>query len=342
MEDKKVKSGSVAIGICLFVIAVLLILIVLFFYNAKIEKNNLHDKINELEIKLEEKGIQNSNSVNDSDNKLKIPSVYVADTKNLVEWGNYDLNVNDEDYSISIRNNKIMFTCSKDKEELKNIAEFFEISEKDIKVEPHKSIEVTGFSKKVVDVEIGCMGQGAWADIFIFIMEDGSVEYSNVKNMLTNVSSKGKINGLENIVRVQNVDGWDPEGGGALSILAIDKDNVCYDIADYIENVEDIILEGDYAIEASDVFYEFFEDGKVESSGNVHVNEGIYYTIGENKIELKFTKNTTYEDDLDKPIVKNINEIYTATIKDENTLLIEGEANGEKYEYEIVKFVKNN
>ena len=41
-------------------------------------------------------------------------------------------------------------------------------------------------------------------------------------------------------------------------------------------------------------------------------------------------------------IVKNINEIYTATIKDENTLLIEGEVNDEKYEYEIVKFVKNN
>ena len=46
------------------------------------------------------------------------------------------------------------------------------------------------FSKKVVDVEIGCMGQGAWADIFIFIMEDGSVEYSDVKNMLTNVTQQ--------------------------------------------------------------------------------------------------------------------------------------------------------
>ena len=41
MEDKKVKAGSVAVGICLFMIAILLVLIVVFFYNVTIEKNNL-------------------------------------------------------------------------------------------------------------------------------------------------------------------------------------------------------------------------------------------------------------------------------------------------------------
>ena len=39
MENKKVKAGSVAIGICLFVIAILLVFIVLFFYNSNKEKN---------------------------------------------------------------------------------------------------------------------------------------------------------------------------------------------------------------------------------------------------------------------------------------------------------------
>ena len=247
MEDKKVKAGSVAVGICLFVIAILLVLIVIVFYNTTMEENNLQAEVSELETTTEEKekkvnDLENkiskvSDVVNDEDNdELIIPSVYTADTKNLLKNVNYDLAAGDGYYSISTRNNKITFTFSKDEKELKQLTDYFKIEEKDIKVEPHKLIEVTGFSKKVVDVEIGCMGQDTTLAVFIFLMEDGTVEYSDVKNMLMNASTQGKIDGLKDIVRIQNVDVWAPDDGGHLSILAINKDNVAYDISNYIDN----------------------------------------------------------------------------------------------------------
>lgn len=55
MEDKKVKAGSVAVGICLSIIAILLVVIVYVFYNSITVKNNLQSEVNELKTSLEEK-----------------------------------------------------------------------------------------------------------------------------------------------------------------------------------------------------------------------------------------------------------------------------------------------
>lgn len=80
--DKKVKAGSVAIGICLLVIAALLVGIVYFFYNANIEKNNLQAKINELETTIKEK----DNKVNELENKIsKVSDVLNGEEKLLKE-----------------------------------------------------------------------------------------------------------------------------------------------------------------------------------------------------------------------------------------------------------------
>ena len=66
MEDKKVKAGSVAVGICLFIIAILLVVIVLFFYNSNKEKNNLQEKISQLETAIDEK----EKKANELENKI--------------------------------------------------------------------------------------------------------------------------------------------------------------------------------------------------------------------------------------------------------------------------------
>ena len=80
--DKKVKAGSVAIGICLLVIAVLLGGIVYFFYNSNIEKNNLQAKINELETTIKEK----DNKVSELENKIsKVYDVVNDEEKVLTE-----------------------------------------------------------------------------------------------------------------------------------------------------------------------------------------------------------------------------------------------------------------
>lgn len=99
MEDKKVRAGSVAIGICLFVIAILLVLIVVFFYNATIEKNNLQEKISELEIKVKEKD-KNINQVEDDEGELEdlisvVPTMRDKITANSSWCGTFQLVWND-------------------------------------------------------------------------------------------------------------------------------------------------------------------------------------------------------------------------------------------------------
>ena len=82
MEDKKVKAGSVAVGICLFIIAILLVLIVVFFYNTTMEKNNLQAKVSELETTIKEK----DNKVNELENKIsKVSDVLNTEEKILTE-----------------------------------------------------------------------------------------------------------------------------------------------------------------------------------------------------------------------------------------------------------------
>ena len=339
MEDKKVKAGSVAIGICLFVIAILLVLIVIVFYNATMEKNNLQAKVSELETTIEENGIQSSISENNSDDKLKIPSVYTADTKNLSKGVNYDLGIGDEYFHISTRKNKITFTFSKDEKELKQLAKSLGIAEKDLKVEPHKGIEVTGFSKKVADVEIGCMGQDVTLATFIFLMEDGTVEYSDVKNMLTNVRTQGKIDGLKDIVRVQNVDVWAPEDGGHVSMIAIDTDNVCYDISDYIKQGKDEdkniakITEKDiigtfYPMESwpGDTPYIIIEEnGKIQLCGNA--TEYGSYEIDGNEVNVVYSLREGPEDN--EEVTENRKE--KITVINENVIKTTAIINNETY-----------
>ena len=76
MEDKKVKAGSVAVGICLFVIAILLVLIVLFFYNSNMEKNKLQEKISELETAIEKKD-EKANELNEEESDFSENSLEV-------------------------------------------------------------------------------------------------------------------------------------------------------------------------------------------------------------------------------------------------------------------------
>lgn len=100
MEEKKVKAGSVVIGICLFVISILLILIVLFFYNSKIEKNNLQEKISELKTMVEEK----DKKVNELENKIsKVQNVISQEDEKYIELTEKIYNDFDEDEFLVIQ-----------------------------------------------------------------------------------------------------------------------------------------------------------------------------------------------------------------------------------------------
>ena len=64
-------------------------------------------------------------------------------------------------------------------------------------------------------------------------MEDGTIEYSSLQNMLSNMSSQGIIKELKDMVRLQKVE-LSNSGWADSSAIAIDKDNNYYDVLEYI------------------------------------------------------------------------------------------------------------
>lgn len=105
-----------------------------------------------------------------------------------------------------------------------------------MKAPTNTDIEITGFSKKVVDVFVGMYGNGIDYPIILFLMEDGTVEYLNSKDAFENNKfvSAGKISGVENIVRIEQAGAYEEGSGGYRTVIAIDKDGYYYDVASKI------------------------------------------------------------------------------------------------------------
>ena len=102
MEDKKVKAGSVAVGICLFVIAILLVVIVFVFYNSTIIKNNLQSEVNELKTSLEEKDKKVEELDKDSELVKELYNI-------ILKYDNYNMGVLEGTSLESLENIKFSF-----------------------------------------------------------------------------------------------------------------------------------------------------------------------------------------------------------------------------------------
>ena len=91
---------------------------------------------------------------------------------------------------------------------------------------------ITGFSGKIKDYYYAKFGQAYGQETLLFIMDDGSVEYlpnhEAFKN--NNFKSRGKIAGLEKIIKIHQVSTHDQNGFGWITALAEDKDGNYYDL----------------------------------------------------------------------------------------------------------------
>lgn len=67
---------------------------------------------------------------------------------------------------------------------------------------------------------------------FVFLMEDGTLEYSSAKNMLTTLTTEGKVENVSNIQRIHEceVGFQNDDEGGINTIIALDYENNMYDI----------------------------------------------------------------------------------------------------------------
>ena len=112
------------------------------------------------------------------------------------------------------------------------------------------------------------------------------------------------------------------------------------EILDASESYDEIILNGSYGIKNSEFGYEFTSDGKVKFMTTFTVKEGTYTTIGENEIELTFTKKTEWDPmnvDDNESTASQVNEKEKIKYVDENTLILEGTEENEYTNTTLVK-----
>lgn len=248
MEKKPIK---VSFGT---VITIIIAVIILIGCGGILYKNNI--KIDQLEEKIAKQEDSKANIENNKENiventqvnqekinqenkdskidKFVIPSLFTSNAKKLnesVENVKYGLSVSDSErnFIINVENGIPTITTTLDTSKIKEIG--FDVS----KIKMDKTYKkISGFNKKVVDICTVFDEHQFMNCTFLFLMEDGTVEYSTLQNLINNLSSEGKIKQLNNIVRLQKVELQNSNWSDS-SAIAIDKDNNYYDVSEYIK-----------------------------------------------------------------------------------------------------------
>lgn len=213
-EKKKIKIGW---GMA---ISILIILIILLIGGFLLYKN--HTKIVELEDIIAKQKVEKE--------EIIMPSLFTSNAKKTNDDVEYSLSLSDDSKSFQIKIKEGVPTIATvfKAEQLKEYG--LDVSK--IKIN-EKEQKINGFTKKVVDACTITDEHQLIGTTFVFLMEDGTIEYSNLQNMIENVSTQETIKELKNIIRLQKVElsnpGWEDS-----SAIAIDKDNNYYDMSEYI------------------------------------------------------------------------------------------------------------
>lgn len=120
------------------------------------------------------------------------------------------------------KNEKVEFSTEYDNSQFVK----YEIVEKesDVKIKKNFASEITGFDKKVIDVEMGCYGQTLPFVYIVFLMEDGTLEYATIENLVKNSAVEGRVENVNNIQKLQRCSTW------GTAVMALDSNNNLYDI----------------------------------------------------------------------------------------------------------------
>ena len=237
------KNNNVLLVI--LILLVLILIIGVFFYI-----KNISDKQNEILANISEGNIVNKNTTNNAEeNNMNL----VAETdKNIDDetevqvtfnpdkmistnkFVRYEEDLRDRGTSginVEVKDGKVFVSTDIEDEGYKLLFSNLELDE-------INNQEITGFDGSVKETFLAYMGNGDMAPVILFLMEDGTVEYLDSKEMFENETykSSGKLGDLENIVKFTNITITDlDENGedlaGAIGVVAIDKNGISYDIS---------------------------------------------------------------------------------------------------------------
>ncbi len=183
--------------------------------------------------------------------------------------------------------------------------------------------------------------------IFIgyILLSSDSKKASNNANTSINITNKNTEK--ENITN-ENLDDEDIENNNKDIVDEETNTNIEDENANIVEDantddaenleIEQIILEGVYSMEASDVAYEFYNDGIVEYSTNMAVFKGTYTTISENELKIEWQEKTEWDAVTSEETIKKMSGREYVDIIDENNINVRTEVEGKTYTNEFTKF----
>ena len=130
-----------------------------------------------------------------------------------------------EGLDVKIDSGKVYVTIDGDNETLQSISENSNL--KSVEDE-----EITGLSSEPSEIYYGLFGQDITDEVVLFLMEDGTVEYIKVADMLKTQTyrSEGQIEELSDVKKFDYLAVSDVEGGGYETTIAIDKNGYYYDL----------------------------------------------------------------------------------------------------------------
>ena len=127
----------------------------------------------------------------------------------------------------------------------------------------------------------------------------------------------------------------------------VKKEDCYYEIEVALEHVNDrllvskynseIILEGVYFLDNTDVSYEFYKDGTVEYSTNMSVYKGTYTNCDKNKLRISWEEETTWDAITAEESVFEMEGTEEVTVINNTKIRVESEHDGETVVNEFIK-----
>ena len=245
------KSTIIVLMIC---VALLIAIDVKVILNLNMVKNNLEEEVDLLQSQINDLKNGETQKTEEEEDEVETESgdetVFVVPEGEISKdkfkvCSNYDTvyyeNDGEEEYDfakymgieVTIENGKAYLIIDGTNENAQALTDGEQVTSV-------KDKEITGFSAKPVSVYGGEFGQDIVGLTMLFLMDDGTVEYIQVADMLTDESyvSQGTIEGLTNAKQFAILSVGDTEGGGYITTIAIDKDGYYYDLSQMIYDTE--------------------------------------------------------------------------------------------------------
>lgn len=99
----------------------------------------------------------------------------------------------------------------------------------------------------------------------------------------------------------------------------------------------EIILEGIFYMENTDVSYEFYKDGTVEYQTNMAVNKGSYVSCQENQLEITWEEKTSWDPITAEETTSKVSGKEVVTVINNKKIRVEAEYDGETVVNEFIK-----